>query len=583
MHTAIRSFIVALTLLVAVVAARAEGILNYVPPSALGFVAVHDLNGADAKIQKVMTIFGELSETKPPAPLAFVKAITGLGGGINESGDALLVALPGEISPLEPKLLFMVTISDYAAFAKSVGGDASGEISRVTIAGQEVLATKAGTYALLMNLEHRPTLETLIAAKPEPPVATAALDPWLATNQFALVILSHGIEQLSGELKGVMDRQEAKLKEQYSGSEMAEDLAEEMQSVEVTRKLLSFLDAEISSAAIGMAVDDATNVKLTKRVILKPSGGLASADTIAKVDGPLLAGYPDQPFVFAGGGPLPHGWGESIAKLFRSLIEQAPEIYGFEAFDASKWEEVEESWRNVLQVESCSMVMFAGAKDEALGNLYGTTQMPNSAKYIDGARKSFEIWNELTDASTIDVKLKYEIAEVDVAGKPALKMTNDVLAAAGDDNVPMMKPMFEKMLGNDGKLVMFWTPTDEHTVVMAISSDVQAKAAVDWATSSESGLANNANVQKTTALMNPAAPWELYISPQGYIAWVSRLYTMLLGTIGGPAMTLPEFPAGPPVGLSVNITEGQLQGEVVFPVQTMKDMAVYMKALNHAD
>ena len=59
---------------------------------------------------------------------AFIKAATGLGAGVNESGDALLVALPGEISPLAPKLLLMVTVSDYAAFAASVGGDASGEL-----------------------------------------------------------------------------------------------------------------------------------------------------------------------------------------------------------------------------------------------------------------------------------------------------------------------------------------------------------------------------------------------------------------------------------------------------------------------
>jgi hypothetical protein len=287
--------------------------------------------------------------------------------------------------------------------------------------------------------------------------------------------------------------------------------------------------------------------------------------------------------VFAGGGPFPRGWDESMAKLLRSLIEQAPEIYGFESFDESKWEKVEESWRNVLQVESFSMIMFAGAKDDALGNLYGILQIPSSASYRDGARKSFEIWNELTDASSSDIKLKYEIAEVDLAGKQALKMTNDVLAAAGDDSVPMIKPMFEKMFGNDGKLVMFWTPTDEHTVVMSISSEEQAKAAVDWATSSDLGLASNANVKETTALLNSAAPWELYISPQGCVAWVSRFYSMLMGTIGGPAISLPEYPVGPPVGLSVNIAEGQLQSEVVFPVQMMKDVARYIKTVQGDD
>jgi hypothetical protein len=578
MFTANRSLFAPLAVLIFMVAARAEGILDHVPPSAMGFVVIHDLKGADAKIEQVMAIFGELSDVRPPAPLAFIKAATGLGAGINESGDALLVALPGDASPLEPKPLLMVAVSDYAAFATSVGGDSSGEIARVKIAGQEVLAAKVGDYAMLMNVEHRPTMETLLGVKAESPATIAELAAWLGTNDAALVVLPAGVELLIASAQSAASAQASQFDEQLSDPAMTDMLAEAKRSLAIYQKILGMLNTEIAGVGVGVAIDGDTNVRLTKRLTFKPGGNLADTAPIAKVEDALLAGYPDQPFVFAGGGPFPSGWGESMAKLSRSMIEQAPEIYGFEKFDEAKWQKLEDSWKGAFQVESMSMVMFTGGKDDPLyGNLYGTMRMPNSDQYMDAARKSMEQWNELTEASSSDVKLTYEIAEVDIAGKKALKMTNDVLAAAGDDDVPMMKPMFEKMFGNDGKLVMFWTPTDEHTVVMAISSEEQAKESAGWTASSESGLAENAQVKATTKLLNPAAPWTMYVSPQGCVAWVSRFYTMLMGTIGGPAFTVPEYPAGPPVGISVAIGEGQLQGELVFPVQMLKDVAGYVK------
>ena len=71
----------------------------------------------------------------------------------------------------------------------------------------------------------------------------------------------------------------------------------------------------------------------------------------------------------------------------------------------------------------------------------------------------------------------------------------------------------------------------------------------------------------------------MYLSPQGCVAWFSRFYGMLMGAIGGPAMAVPEYPAGPPVGFSVHISDGQLQSEAVFPVQMLKDVAGYIKTV----
>src|SRR5689334_13049891 len=101
-------------------AARAEGVLDQVPPDAMGFAVVRNLDNTNDQIQKVMKIFEKVSEVHPPAPLAFIKAATGIGEGLNESGDALIALLPGDAEPMEPKPLLFIPVSDYAKFAASI-------------------------------------------------------------------------------------------------------------------------------------------------------------------------------------------------------------------------------------------------------------------------------------------------------------------------------------------------------------------------------------------------------------------------------------------------------------------------------
>jgi hypothetical protein len=574
-----RSAIAVLLAFVTLQSARAEGIIDYVPAEATGFVVVRNLGATDAKIQKLMDIFGELSDEKPPAPLAFIKTATGLGAGINEAGDALLAALPGDASPLQIKPLLIVAVSDYAKFAESVGGDASGEISRVTIVGNEVLAAKRGDYAVLMNVEHRPTMEVLLAAEPKVSPTAETLGDWLGANDLSLVLLPAGVDALTAMGNSAIDSEVALREQQYSGTEMADELAQAKREMELFRMILGFWDAEISAGGIGAAIDDDSNVQVSDRVVFADGGRLASAADVAKPARAILAGYPDRPFVFAGGGPIPPEWIDGMASMSRSFMEQAKDLYGFEDFDDAKWKELENSYREAMQLRSMSMIMFAGEKDDPLySNVYGVVDMEDSSRYIESTKKSMTTWNELTADSSSDIKLSYEMSEVEIAGKKGLLVENDILAAAGDDDVPMVKPMMEAMFGSDGKMRFFLVPADADTVVMAIASEGDAAAAVEAASSEASGLADAEHVKTTQAMLNPAAPWTGYVSPQGCVIWGQRMLATMMAMVGGgPAVTIPEYPAGPPVGFSMNVTAGQLQGEAVVPAQTLKDLAAYIK------
>jgi hypothetical protein len=560
-------------------ALRAEGVLDQAPPDAMGFAIVRNLAATDAKIQRVMKIFESLSEVHPPAPLAFIKTATGIGEGLNDNGDALIALLPGDADPMSPKPLLLVPVSDYAKFAESIGGDASGEICRVTIVGEEVLIAKRGDYAMLMNVEHRPRMEAILAsdAPSAPPIA--ALVPWLGKNDFAVVLLPAGVDALTAAAQTGLASQRTEMENQFSDPQFAEMAANVKQALDMYDSILGFCNTEIAAGAIGMSIDDATNIRISDRVVFEKDGELAKLEDIPKLDQSPLIGYPAGPFVFAGGGPLPQAFSEFVSKMSRKTMEKYPEKYGFQNFDEEKWNKIEESWKAATAgLRSMSVALLPGGKDDAIvSNIFYIVHVDDADAYFASSRKSMELWNELVAASSSDIKLPYEITDVVISGKKGMLMSVDIAAAAADENVPMLRPMFQAAFGADGKMRMYTIAADPTTVVMGIGKEEQVAEAVKHAISGDGGLAQSSDVQTTATLLDPAAPWTGYVSPQGCVLWFKRIFLGLAGTVGMPAVTIPEYPVGPPLGFSTNLTAGQLHGEMVVPVKAMQDLAAYIK------
>jgi hypothetical protein len=253
-------------------------------------------------------------------------------------------------------------------------------------------------------------------------------------------------------------------------------------------------------------------------------------------------------------------------------------MYGFEDFDEAQWSRVEESWKAAMKVRSYTMVMYAGGKDDPLySNLFGLLKVDDSQAYLASLRKSMEIWNELTAQSTSDIKMDYEMTDVEVAGAKGLFIAADVAKAAGDEDVPGVKVMFEAMFGKDGKMERYCLVSDQNTVIFAMSDEAGAGRAVDWVKNNDQSLARSPHVQAATQLLDARAPWTAYVSPQGVLQWYGRFFALIAGTLGGPAITIPEYPAGPPLGFSVNVADGQFRGEMVVPVQALKDLAGYIE------
>jgi hypothetical protein len=576
-----RRFLIAIALASAqFAAARGASILDHMPPDAMGVALVRNIGATNAKIERLIAIFAGLTEVMPSAPLPLVKAATGLGDGLDESGDALLALLPGAEGAANPRPMLLVAVSDYAKFAGSINGDPAGAACRVTIAGEEVLVAKKADYAMLMNVEHRPTMEGLLAAEPRTLEELAKLGDWLANNDVAVVLLPTGIELLTQMGQAGLAMQRATIDQQFSGDGMG-DLARQAKfQVQVLDAMLRFVDAEIGAAALGVAIDDETNVRIANRVLFKSSGTLAKFEPPPKPSESPLAGYPAGPFVAAVRWPMPPGHGEMITSAVVRLMRQFPEAYGFEKFDEAQWKKIEESWKSTtVGLRSFSTIMLPGESGDALfGNVYSTMEVDDAAAYLETSRNAMALWNELTEASTSDIKLRYEIVDGTVAGKPGLVVVTDVAAAAGDENVPMVKPLFEAMFGPDAKMRYHWVAAERETVVMGLGPEGNVAKAIEWNARGEQGLVQSPEVKRTTELLNAEAPWQAYFSPPGFAAWALR-FVAAVAPLGGAAPQLPEYPPSPPLGFTLNLANGQLQGEIVVPDKALKGLAIFIKKI----
>lgn len=569
-----------LSLLSAAALARAEGVLDHVPENALGFAAIKNIGAASAKVEKLGQLFAKVTPTPLPAPLTLVKAATGLGEGLDESGDALLVAIPGDDDAAEPRPMFVAPIADYAKFAAAVGGDAAGEICRVKIAGQEVLLAKRDGYALLMNVEDRPALEKLIAAEPKPLPHVTELADWLAANDASIVVLPTGVAKLTDAgHKGLAEAQ-AGFPTENADPQMAKQMDQLRDVIQMYDAALGFFGAEIEAAAIGLAIDDSTNVRLRAQLLVQDDGKLAKALEGKREPAEPLAGVANEEFVLAGGGPLPPHWSESMMGVSRHFFESYSKLYGFDKFGEDDWKEIERaSAKATAGLKSISFVMRPGGEgDPIYSNFFGIARVADAHQYVASVRESMELWNKLMARSTTDLHtMQYTFSDATIADKPALLMTMDVAEAVKDPNVAMMKEIMVAMFGPDGKLRTYVVAADDHTIVMGVAGEKQMAEVVTGALKTDDGLSQSATVQTTTALLDKDSTTRMYVSPKGCVQWAERLISVFVGKLGGPVPTIPDFPDGPPVGYSFHATAEHIGGEMVWPVDTLKGLADYIE------
>jgi len=557
-------------------AASASNVLRYMPEDALGFVLVRNLESVDAKAGRLTQLFG----LNVPAPLAFAKFATGLEEGILLQGDLLVALLPGEEKTSGPQPMVLLPVDNYDKFAASIDADASGEICRVTLAGENVLVAKFGEYALLMDVEHRETLELMLGLQQAPVDSLKPLDSWIDENDIVVALLPQGVETLLALGKERLAKQQGQqLEGELDDSEAAVLLQQIEFGTEIFQWLLESLETEIHLVAVAVSLDEDANLRISKRVLLKESSKLLPAVAPkADVVSPLL-GYADQPFVVVGGGPFPESWAEMLSTMSRTFMERMPELYGLEKLESQTWEKLQDTSLSLMKaLQSSSIIVLPGEKGEPLvSNVFGVMKTEDAASYLESYREVIELWNEIMENSTSDIAFRYEIGTKTVGTKTACEIVVDVASAARDPNVPGFNWILEAMFGEDGKMHQLLVAANDQTLIYGMANEEPIVSLMKQVEKGEAGLRDSAEVQATLKLSPPDAPWRLLVSPQGCVKWGKRFLDEFLTHLVGTTPDIPDFDACPPIGLSLNLVDTRIEADLVCPAETLKALAAYIE------
>jgi hypothetical protein len=557
---------VALAAWMAVAARAADDVLTIVPDDALALGVVHHLAETDAKIQKAAQVAG----TSVPGILDQVKASTGISKGLDEKGTAATIVMPGEDSKSQPQVVVAVPVTNYDQFVEQLKPQkkAGERIGEVEILGNTFLVANRGSYALLAESKHRKALEKVLDSKKSVAGQLGGLEPWVAKNDGAVVLTTAGLKvvavQAQEGLKNLRD---------MMGQLPAEaNPAQVVAMFDIYERILQAAEKEVSVLALGIRADQGA-VYVDARARFTGDGKVSKALADVKpAEGNLLAGLPGGTFVFAGGGVFPGSLMEGLLSFSATMMKQNSKMYGLSPEQVDKLMEI--SRQSVKQMQSMGMEMKIGKRSDPIyGNISGTMRVANAQQYLADYEKQMAATNELLKEAKEGLMKPSTVKKVEIAGKPGLEVEITIPVPKQEVEIPNFDQIMEKLLGPGGKATMHLVAADEHNVLFGYNTpkEVLAKT-IAGLQDPKAGLAADADVAKTAALLAPGSQWVGYLSPRGVLGFVIKTISAFSPEDVGK---LPEFPKTPPVGVAMKAGPGEVGLEVVVPNAVIEAIGKY--------
>lgn len=441
--------VVALLLSPAVLAAA--DITDHLPDSTLGYVAIRNMESMNSKTEKLFSKF----DVPLPTPLFVLKTIGGLDKGLDLKGDILLALLPVEGDVWRPNPMILISVSDFAAFAKSVNGDPSGEISAVQIQGQEMYLAKKGNYALLMDLQNRELMEKLLSANAKPLKSFSTHTAWMKGNDIAISVLPAGIKLLSKKAKTGLNQSMKQMEENMKEFGTEEQIQGMRMNQRFANKILELFDTDVQTLTYGLSLDASENLKLGLRIDVSSESMLAKLGGNPIANTASLSGIPAGPFVFAGSGPYPKEWTALGSKAFIDFIISNPEIaktaYGVEELTEEDKKFLESLMKDAYQnVTAMSLCMRPGKDDQPIySNIFMALQCGDTQTFLKATKDNMDKMVAWQKERGGEDKVAQTLENEEVAGKPGLRMETDITKSVGNNN-PLGADFFDAFVGEGG-------------------------------------------------------------------------------------------------------------------------------------
>jgi hypothetical protein len=539
---------------------RAEDdVLKLVPQKALGFVVVNRPAEADAKLQQM----GRAMNLPIPSLLAKLQGPEGLiRQGLDKKRPVAFVVLPPQGENPIPAMVALIPVNDYAKFLEQFKPeDKNASVAEIKVADADFVVRRVGGYAAITSPLFRESLEKEIKLADEVPAALAAWRPWLAKKDAAAIVLAPGIHLLSAKVQqGIATIKPA----------LAQAGEQAKQAGAVFDMYVTFFQAaekEVAAFGIGAERDAQGTVRFSKRARLVSGGDWArfiAEGKLPKQD--VLAGLPDGPFVFAGGGPLP---GTATAKMMEisfGMIKNMHELYGLSQEQAEMIGKL--SKEKFPQIHGMSFVLGVGESGEPIfSRMLGIMRVNNSKTFLTDYKKYAAHYNEIVEKINSPMFRPIELESREVDGSPALKV---VMAMPQMPNMPAESvKMMERMYGPGGKIVAWIVPCKEDTVVFSYMGEERLRGAIASIKEGKPGLEGNAEVAKAAALLPKDATWVGYLSLNGTCDFIKQMVAAVPAASG---VKFPTFGRIPPLAIALTTGPDYVEVQQIFPAEVVKEI-----------
>lgn len=505
-------------------AAQAEqALLRAIPNDATAFVAIRSLRELDRDIQAISAQVGFPlgPEGMFPAPLAWLRASLGLTEGLREEGGAALVLLNARgvqsIDELPDRLVIYLPATNPQALLASLGGQEGPDgLYRVNLGGAPSVATTREGFALIAKLPDAPDQKPealMAAARAQDEGVIAAMAPdrvkaygkqdlfiWINFRTIPPEVRQQLLEGVGGLL--------ATLGGGFGAAPAGDGQDETLQQID------RFL-GQGEEASVALQVDSKIGLVLSGYSRVKPDSQLARQIAATKSpEGSLLAGLPQEDFIFAGGaviGATP----EQLQQLRQTAQGLAKRVADMDTDPGTPLTvenlqplidlAVELIQRTQRVAGGISKLSDAEGQDSVLG-LTAVFKVQEAAAWRADLRKGFERVKEMAagvaradgvEQAQIDeimnaIVWQENAAEVAGASVDVMRVDLESIKAVDPENLGQIKAV----AGPEGILLRVATVGDNTVVIAFGGGEQRLERAVGLARENQAPLANDPKMRK---------------------------------------------------------------------------------------
>ena len=346
------------------------------------------------------------------------------------------------------------------------------------------------------------------------------------------------------------------------------------------KTLLADADEQLTHLAAGLRIEDNATLHVTARAVVVPGGALARWSQGVKVPSEgLLAGVPEGKFIVAYGG-VSAQFSPAVQAILSQFGDAGMQMMGLDDAGRKELAKLTEKLQQGKRFTAGVMGMMRPG-DSIYSTAISVEHVNDADEHLQTTRQMMALLESTLKApdtgqpmyATHDVKVG-ELDAFEVVTDLSSIMNLQAGAAGGPAGAPPMQDFFGNMFGREGKIHMYVAKADEKTVVTAYSRE-QLVRGVEHVRSGEKGLADNADLATTTAMLLPDSQWVAYVSPQGLMQMVGSL----MKAITGGEARFPAFPDTEPIGLCARASETSLDAEIVVPDKVVAGIGMFIFAV----